>query len=103
MKATRQLKQERKTWQEIHLWNLNTFKFSFHLFNIYESFAFMYVYAPLAPTLSGSEDDTRSSGNSVTDGCELPSCGGWEPHLGPPKDQQILLIDELSLQPLKIF
>lgn len=32
------------------------------------------------------------------DGCETP-CGCWEPNLGPPQDQQVLLAARPALRP----
>lgn len=52
--------------------------------------------------LPRAEESTGSPGNGVTDGYELP-CGCRELSPGLLEEQQPLLFDEVSLQPLSFF
>jgi hypothetical protein len=79
------------------------FKFSLFLFYEYESFVCKYVCVPHAFLLpQRSEEDIRSTGAGVTDGCE--QCWCWELNRQPLEEQSVLLTIKPFLQALiRIF
>lgn len=59
----------------------------------------MSVCTPHVPVYVEARGEFLLPWNGVTDGCE-PSCGCWEPHLGPLQEQPVLSSTEQpSLQP----